>query len=300
MRWFCARALWDASRGYRTSRLRLVVHSSVHSSASRDMDVLGWLGRVLDPVKEETSSRMDGESAGSRGVDSVGSGPGDGRVASSRLPDGEASPTSASGPAVLMAPQPAACAASDASAASVPGQGSSLRTRSHARLSRADTLAARSTHQMLPANPTERTSAACPPPSRPQRLCNSKPFMNKLPPLRRLASASGSAAHRKLLDELSACRAQSDAARGVATVQQPLSMWRPPRPVEVKQSAKAAAIQRAWRRQKLLLELSDGRQGVDDGFLRWFREDTSSQSYREQMSTETHSSHRSRRDLRRD
>ena len=68
MRWFCARALWDASRGYRTSRLRLVVHSSVHSSASRDMDVLGWLGRVLDPVKEETSSRMDGESAGSRGV----------------------------------------------------------------------------------------------------------------------------------------------------------------------------------------------------------------------------------------
>jgi len=82
---------------------------------------------------------------------------------------------------------------------------------------------------------------------------------------RRLASASGSIAHRKVLEELTSWRDTLDNAHCVW--QQPLSTWRPPRPLEIKGSGKASSIQRAWRRRKLMLELSSAGSTSDGSAL---------------------------------
>jgi hypothetical protein len=84
---------------------------------------------------------------------------------------------------------------------------------------------------------------------------------------RRLASASGSVAHRRVLEELSTWREAVDAVRPGSLVQQPLSKWRPPRPLEIKRIQKASTIQRAWRRRTIALELSSGSSADGDALL---------------------------------
>lgn len=84
---------------------------------------------------------------------------------------------------------------------------------------------------------------------------------------RRLASASGSVAHRRVLEELSTWREAVDAVRPGTLVQQPLSNWRPPRPLEFKRSSQASSIQRAWRRRKIALQLDSGSNADGDALL---------------------------------
>mmetsp|Transcript_23766 Transcript_23766/g.72675 ORF Transcript_23766/g.72675 Transcript_23766/m.72675 type:complete len:693 (+) Transcript_23766:82-2160(+) len=83
----------------------------------------------------------------------------------------------------------------------------------------------------------------------------------------RLASASGSVAHRRVLEELSSWKEALDGKHSGRHIQQPLSLWRPPRPLEIKRNAKASSIQRAWRRRKMALELNEGSNGDGDALL---------------------------------